>query len=525
VKTRLIWLLILMVVIPLTLLAVLGVRGARETRASRQRQINDVLATRLNDIDARIRRVLERIGQGLVRLTDSARPPTPDNLRALVRLSPRIDGIFLQAEDGMILHPPLEDGISENERSFLRRTRQILEDRLLLTDSHQADSGSSEALPSVQSDFRKPYSWYPWYWDRGLHLIFFRRLPSGAVIGAEINQMRLLADILDELSDITTDVDDGRETVSLLDSSGRILQRWGKDLDHPTAEVSMHLGAPLSAWKLTCSYRAGNNAPVAATLAWFLAFFLAAAGLIGLAVGLYRGSTRELREAARRVNFVNQVSHELRTPLTNIRLYAELLQERLGEKDEKTRRHLAVIVAESHRLSRLIGNVLSFGRHRRGLLRLRARRTSLPDVLVSTVDGFRPAFEEKGITVRLDVEDVPAFDFDPDAFEQILGNLFNNVEKYAADGGWIDITLEKTPGYAVIIIQDNGSGIPEDQWERVFEPFVRLKNQLTEGVAGTGIGLALSRDLARLHGGDLSITPSRKGTRFRLTLPVKAASG
>jgi signal transduction histidine kinase len=357
-----------------------------------------------------------------------------------------------------------------------------------------------------------------------LHLIFWQQLPSGSVIGAELNRMRLLADILDELSEVETDFDTNRGTIILTDSGGRMLQRWGDEVEGPSTEVVVNLSAPLAAWTLSCSFRGEAATPASVTLARILGLLLATAGLSGLAIGLYRGSTRELREAALRVNFVNQVSHELRTPLTNIRLYAELLQDRLEDEDEKTQSHLSVIVAESHRLSRLIGNVLTFGRRQRGQLKLRSRIGSISETLTSAVERFRPTLLTKGITTDLNIENGPDFGFDPDAIEQIIGNLLNNVEKYGAAGGWVGVSLTYRGNEVLVSVEDHGPGIPCDRWDAVFEPFVRLKNELTEGVAGTGIGLSLSRDLARLHGGDLRLTTSEVGSKFELILPLREVS-
>jgi signal transduction histidine kinase len=114
--------------------------------------------------------------------------------------------------------------------------------------------------------------------------------------------------------------------------------------------------------------------------------------------------------------------------------------------------------------------------------------------------------------------------FDADALGQILGNLFSNVEKYAGAGGVLSVTSRQAGETTTIVIADNGPGIPESQQENVFAPFTRLRNELTEGVTGTGIGLSIARDLARLHGGDLRLLPGSPGAAFELTMKTPAAS-
>jgi signal transduction histidine kinase len=225
-----------------------------------------------------------------------------------------------------------------------------------------------------------------------------------------------------------------------------------------------------------------------------------------------------MREAQQRVTFVNQVSHELRTPLTNIRMYAELLEGDLPDEDEKPRRHLSVIVSESQRLSRLIGNILNFSRRKRNALRLRASAGIVDELVESVLANFSAAFDACGIKVDFDGQAGRTVRLDRDAVEQILGNLFNNVEKYAASGGLLAVRTRHDGDQTVITVSDRGPGIPLRQRERIFSPFHRISNKVTDGVAGTGIGLSIARDLARLHGGDLVALDVEQGAAFELRI-------
>ncbi|MEZ5582474.1 MAG: HAMP domain-containing sensor histidine kinase [Candidatus Competibacteraceae bacterium] len=209
---------------------------------------------------------------------------------------------------------------------------------------------------------------------------------------------------------------------------------------------------------------------------------------------------RELRLARQRVNFVNQVSHELKTPLTNIRLYAEMLDEDLAEDDTQARRYLDIIVGESQRLSRLITNVLSFARQQRGQSRLHLRPGRVDDVIAAVLAAFRPALAEKGMTVEWQGKADRWVKLDPDALEQMLNNLLSNAEKYAANSGTLHITSQQTDDEATLYIRDRGPGIAKRERHRVFQAFYRSESRLNEGVSGTGIGLTIARDLARLHG-------------------------
>jgi signal transduction histidine kinase len=250
--------------------------------------------------------------------------------------------------------------------------------------------------------------------------------------------------------------------------------------------------------------------------------------LAGGAIYLWRESTREAREASRRVSFVNHVSHELKTPLTNIRLYAELLEQSLGADAEGGHAEkVAVIVDESRRLSRLIHNVLTFARRDRGSLAVTLHPGVVDDVVRSVIEDFRPRLDQKGIAVELFLSAGKRVLMDPDALEQILGNLVGNAEKYASAGGYLGLDTGHVAARTRITVRDRGPGVPVPQRERVFEPFYRSSDRLTDGVAGTGIGLTIARDLARLHGGDLRVEQPEQGSGalFVLELETPVAPG
>ncbi len=167
----------------------------------------------------------------------------------------------------------------------------------------------------------------------------------------------------------------------LLDTKGAPIYQWGgygpADDERPRATLA--LSYPLGGWSL--AYYAPpelTRAGLSRSL-WFnvgSAVVAVALAVLGLAAYFYRENARDMRVAAQRVSFVNQVSHELKTPLTNIRMYAELLEQEIDESQEKPRRHLDIIVSESQRLSRLIGNVLTFSRRERHTLQLRPHPAS-----------------------------------------------------------------------------------------------------------------------------------------------------
>ncbi|MCA9558925.1 MAG: HAMP domain-containing histidine kinase, partial [Myxococcales bacterium] len=245
--------------------------------------------------------------------------------------------------------------------------------------------------------------------------------------------------------------------------------------------------------------------------------------LLGLAGWFSRESTRELRRAAQRVSFVNQVSHELKTPLTNIRMYAELLEDELADTDDRAERYVGIIVSESQRLSRLIANILSFARHQREQLSVRKAPAVVDDVVRQTLDQFAPSLAAAGVSPQLDLSAGATVRVDADALGQMLGNLLSNVEKYAA-GRPVDLVTRQAGGVTTLTVRDHGPGIPKAARAKVFEPFHRLSNALSDGVTGTGIGLGIARELARLHGGDLVLEADEDGAAFTITLQTEEAA-
>jgi signal transduction histidine kinase len=240
--------------------------------------------------------------------------------------------------------------------------------------------------------------------------------------------------------------------------------------------------------------------------------------LVALAHALYRASTRELRAAAQKVSFVNQVSHELKTPLTNICMYAELLAERIPEDDGQARGHIGIVIAESRRLGRLIGNILTFARQQKARLTLHPAAGTVDAIIADTLESFRPVLQEAGVQIAFTPDAGRMVMLDADVLTQILGNLFSNVEKYAVGGQALEVTSRQTGDRTEIQVADRGPGIPAAQADDIFKPFVRLSNSLTDGVSGTGIGLTIARDLARLHGGDLTLARAEVGACFRVVL-------
>ena len=437
----------------------------------------------------------------------------PASLRALPRRLVFVRQAFHLDRARRLVHPSLLDDLDREEEAFVRRTTSLWAGSGGLLASEGAGSASAERGTTAAGVAR---GWHRWHVDDGWHLLCWWREADGSIVGAELDRMWILGDIVAGLPDTAPSA-----RYRLLDAEGELLHQWGAYApavdERPLARES--LPTPLFGWTLEHFGPGGpRHATFAAAAAGVLPWLSTLGVLVlGLAFHVYRESSRGLREAAQRVGFVNQVSHELKTPLTNIRMYAELLQEEVDEQPA-ARRYADVIVAESQRLSRLILNVLSFARRQKHELVVHRRPGVVDEVVARVLEHFRPALAARGIEIEAVLAAPHRCAIDPDALEQMLGNLLSNVEKYAPAAP-ARLTTSQQGARVTLRVADRGPGIPAAESARVFEPFRRLSHALTEGVAGTGIGLTIARDLARLHGGDLRLVASQQpGADFELTL-------
>ncbi len=247
-------------------------------------------------------------------------------------------------------------------------------------------------------------------------------------------------------------------------------------------------------------------------------------GLLTLTAGLVAVTLRQLRkeyELARlRSDFVSGVSHELRTPLAQIRMFSETLALERVRSPEEARRALDIVVRESERLSHLVDNVLQFSRAERGNLRLAPEPTRLDLLLRDVVDTFRPLAQARQVTVRLVNGAAVTATVDPAAVRQVVLNLLDNAVKYGPAGQSVNVAFKPEDGRVAISVEDQGPGIPAGARELVWKPYWRLPRERESAVGGSGIGLAVVRDLVTAHGGDVSVADGAKGARFTVRFPA-----
>ncbi|MEO5510736.1 MAG: ATP-binding protein [Longimicrobiales bacterium] len=238
------------------------------------------------------------------------------------------------------------------------------------------------------------------------------------------------------------------------------------------------------------------------------------------------GQAREEVERAQRVksDFLAVMSHELRTPLNAILGYDELLEQEVsGPTTETQKVYIGRIRDGAEDLMQLIDQVLSLARIEAGDHEILLEMTNVADVVTDAVTRMEPAAAARRLQIEAVVpaERVKCFT-DTGKLRQILLNLLSNAVKFTMRGA-ITVNLNATEDAITISVCDTGPGIGALDQDRIFEPFVQLDASATRRFGGTGAGLSVSRDFARLLGGDVTVASERDvGSIFTLCLPTRA---
>jgi signal transduction histidine kinase len=231
---------------------------------------------------------------------------------------------------------------------------------------------------------------------------------------------------------------------------------------------------------------------------------------------------RDLQEANQaKATFLATMSHELRTPLNAIMGYVDLLElEIAGTLNDRQKESLARVRAGSTHLQQLIESILSFARIDAGKVHVHRTQVDLGALVHDTVALIEPLARARNLDLVVHTPADPLLaSTDAAKVRQIILNLLSNAVKFT-DHGSITLDLRRAAGDIVLSVTDTGIGIPPEEQERIFEPFRQVGDVYTQKSTGTGLGLSVSQELARLLGGDVTVdsTPS-EGSVFTVVLP------
>jgi len=229
---------------------------------------------------------------------------------------------------------------------------------------------------------------------------------------------------------------------------------------------------------------------------------------------------RELSEL--KSYFVSSVSHDLRTPLTSIKLFAEMLSDKLD--DATAKKYLAMIQGESERLSKMVANILSFAKSEKGIETHHFETLNLSALAAEAVQALAYQIELGCFEVKTNFEPTLLIEGDKPLLLQAIENLLTNAMKYSGNSKQIDVRTFRSERDAVLCVKDYGIGISEADQARLFEPFFRSPDERSKQIGGAGLGLALVKNTMNTHRGKVLVKSLvGEGSEFELHFPLKSS--
>ena len=221
--------------------------------------------------------------------------------------------------------------------------------------------------------------------------------------------------------------------------------------------------------------------------------------------------------------FLAHMSHELRTPLNVILGFSQLMLDKVpGKINEEQRKCLTDILSGGEHLLGLINDTLDLSKIESGKIKLRLTDTTLSEVIEPLARTMKPILAPRRQSLDIEVEKgLPSVHADKAKLRQVLFNLLSNATRFTPDGGKLKIEAVRKNDWCQVSVVDNGIGIKKEDQERIFEPFYQLDNPLTKEKTGTGLGLALAKQIVERHGGKIWVESEYgKGSRFSFTIPL-----
>jgi signal transduction histidine kinase len=244
--------------------------------------------------------------------------------------------------------------------------------------------------------------------------------------------------------------------------------------------------------------------------------------------------TKELSHALKTVEdiskkkseFISAVSHELRTPLTSIKGYASILMTgKVGDIPEAVKERLGKINLHSDNLVKLINDLLDISRIESGRVEMKTSPQKMRPIADNIADLLTPQLQNKGVALRVNIaQDLPEIEVDSSQVERVFINLVGNAIKFTPPGGSITINghINRDRNESIFEVADTGIGITKEDLSKIFDEFYRVDNEINLNVKGTGLGLALAKNIVEAHYGKMWVTSEvGAGTTFHFTIPVK----
>lgn len=229
------------------------------------------------------------------------------------------------------------------------------------------------------------------------------------------------------------------------------------------------------------------------------------------------------RAAEQRKNeLVMYLAHDIRTPLTSIIGYLRLLEQIPDLSDEEKEKYVHISLEKTYRLEKMINEFFEITRYNTQQITIASKAIDLYYLLAQVIDEHLPLFTEHGNYITFHATESLEVCGDPEKLARVFNNLLKNAVAYSSKGTEITVNAEKTPEHIVVTVSNHGKTIPDDKLETLFEKFYRLDESRTSNTGGTGVGLAIAKEIVLLHGGTISADSKNGLTTFTVKLPISS---
>ncbi|MCD4769613.1 MAG: HAMP domain-containing histidine kinase [Bacteroidales bacterium] len=236
----------------------------------------------------------------------------------------------------------------------------------------------------------------------------------------------------------------------------------------------------------------------------------------------YKSMRKQMVLNEMRNNFISNISHELKTPVSTVKVALEALRNfDLKHDPVIAEEYLEMSSKEIRRLELLITKVLDNSIIEQDRAIIRFEKTDLADLIRGAVESLKPRINEANALVNFDPSDPLIVDADPLYLQGVIINLFDNSLKYSNGNPEIEVVLSEDNGNAVIVVSDNGPGIPEQFRKKVFEKFFRIPTSDIHNVKGYGLGLSYVALIIEMHNGTIEVKNNNTGCSFIIKIPIK----
>jgi signal transduction histidine kinase len=307
------------------------------------------------------------------------------------------------------------------------------------------------------------------------------------------------------------------------DPEGRVIHGNGAPRAQAAFRAAAMTGLP---WSLTAISLADPSPSASLTARRRL--LIAGLGIFALVLGLgsvliARAISREFAVARLQSDFVSAVSHEFRTPLTSIRQLAEMLARGRMESEQHKQRAYELMLGESDRLRRLVESLLDFGRMQARQYKFRSENLEAAQLTRSIAEEFQETVRSRGYAIDFKGPcQATWIRGDREALGGALWNLLDNAVKYSLEKKEVHVTVSSCNGNVEVSVSDRGAGIAREELKRIFSKFYRGANAKKQGTKGTGIGLAIVKEIVEAHGGTVRVSSELgQGSEFTMVLPCR----